>query len=61
METWEGENRIIILLTSVPESQPGGERAAGSDEVNNVYPCLQLGSQLHLIFGTCFNENRREA
>lgn len=61
METREGANRIIILLTCVPESQASSERAAGRDEVNNLYPCLQLGSLVRLISGTCFNENRREA
>lgn len=60
METWEGENRKIPLLTWVPASQPGGEQAGGRDEVNNLCPCLQLVSWDHLIFGTCFNENRRE-
>lgn len=60
METWVGENRILLLLTCVPASQPSAERAAGRDEVNNVCPCHQLGSRVHLIFGTCFNENRRE-
>lgn len=60
METWKSENRIIILLSRVPASQPGGEQAAGRDEVNNLCPCLRLGSRVHLIFGTCINENRRE-
>lgn len=60
METWEGENRIILLLTCVPASQPGAEQAAGRDEVNNSCPCLQLEPWVHLIFETCFNENRRE-
>lgn len=36
METWEVENRIIILLICVPASQPGGEWDAGRDEVNNL-------------------------
>lgn len=36
METWEVENIIIIPLTWVPASQPGGEWDAGRKEVNNL-------------------------